>query len=59
MTKLRKLYEFVFELANFEGYLYSKFEKGLSLEIREDVHQWNLELQRDGTVSSESQKFGR
>ena len=32
-TKLRELSELVFELANFEEYLYSKFEEGLSLEM--------------------------
>ena len=36
-TKLRELSEFVPELANFEEYLCSKFEKGLSLEIKEKM----------------------
>ena len=34
---MRELAEFVPKLANFEEYLYSKFEKGLSLEIREKM----------------------
>ena len=33
-TELRKLVEFVPELANFEEYLCLKFEEGLTLEIR-------------------------
>ena len=41
MTKyeieLRELSEFVLELGNFEEYLYSKFEEGLSLEIRKNM----------------------
>ena len=32
-TKLRELSKLVIELANFEEYLYFKFEEGLSLEI--------------------------
>ena len=36
-SELRKLAEFVPKLANFEEYLYSKFEKGLSLEIKEKM----------------------
>ena len=36
-TKLRELADFFLELANFEEYLCSKFEKGLSLEIREKI----------------------
>ena len=36
-TKLRELSKFVLELANFEEYLYSKFEDDLSLEIRENM----------------------
>ena len=34
---MRELVEFVPEQANFEEYLCSKFEKGLSLEIRENM----------------------
>ena len=36
-TKVRELAEFVIEVANFEEYLCSKFEKGLNLEIREKM----------------------
>ena len=36
-TKLRKLAEFVPELANSKEYLCSKFEEGLTLEIREKM----------------------
>ena len=36
-TKLRELSEFVPELINSEEYLYSKFEEGFSLEIREKM----------------------
>ena len=36
-TELRVLVEFVPELANFEDYLCSKFENGLTLEIREKM----------------------
>ena len=36
-SKLRKLADFVLELANFEEYLCSKFEEGLSLEIQEKM----------------------
>ena len=36
-TELRELAEFVLELANFEEYLCSKFQEGLSLEIREKM----------------------
>ena len=36
-TKLRELVEFVFELANSEEYLCSKFKEGLTLEIREKM----------------------
>ena len=36
-TKLRELAKFVLELANFEEYLCSKFEEGLSLEIQEKM----------------------
>ena len=35
--KLRELVEFVPKLANFEVYLCSKFEEGLTLEIREKM----------------------
>ena len=35
--ELRKLSEFVLELANSEEYLCSKFEEGLSSEIREKM----------------------
>ena len=34
---MRELVEFVPELANFEEYLCLKFEKGLTLEIREKM----------------------
>ena len=34
---MRKLAEFVPKLANFEEYLCSKFEEGLTLEIREKM----------------------
>ena len=34
---MRELVEFVLELANSKEYLCSKFEKGLSLEIRENI----------------------
>ena len=34
---MRELADFVLELANSEEYLCSKFEKGLSLEIREKM----------------------
>ena len=37
MRELRELDEFVPELANSEDYLCSKFKKGLSLEIRENM----------------------
>ena len=36
-TELKELAEFVPKLANFEEYLCSKFEKGISLEIRENM----------------------
>ena len=36
-SELRELADFVLELANSEEYLCSKFEKGLSLEIREKM----------------------
>ena len=36
-SKLRELAEFVLELANFKEYLCSKFENGLTLEIREKM----------------------
>ena len=36
-TELRELVEFVPEVANFEDYLYSKFEEGLNLEVREKM----------------------
>ena len=36
-TELRELNEFVLELANFEKYLCSKFEEGLTLEIKEKM----------------------
>ena len=36
-TELRELSEFVLESTNFEEYLYSKFEQGMSLEIREGM----------------------
>ena len=36
-TELRKLVEFVLELANFKEYLCSKFEGDLTLEIREKM----------------------
>ena len=36
-TELRELAEFVPELASFEEYLCSKFEEGLTLEIREKM----------------------
>ena len=36
-SELRELVEFVPELANSEEYLCSKFEKGLSLEIKENM----------------------
>ena len=36
-TELRELSEFVLIFANFEKYLYSKFEEDLSLEIREKM----------------------
>ena len=35
--ELRKLAKFVLEFANSKEYLYSKFEKGLRLEIREKM----------------------
>ena len=35
---MRELAEFVPELANYEEYLCSKFEEGLSLEIREKMY---------------------
>ena len=35
--ELRELFEFVLELANSEEYLCSKFEEGLSLDIREKM----------------------
>ena len=34
---MRELAEFVLELANFEEYLYFKFEEGLTLKIRENM----------------------
>ena len=34
---MKELAEFVPELANFEEYMCSKFEKGLSLEIKEKM----------------------
>ena len=36
-SELRELADFIPELANFEEYLCSKFEEGLSLEIREKM----------------------
>ena len=36
-TELRELSKFVLELANSKEYLCSKFERGLSLEIREKM----------------------
>ena len=36
-TELRELTEFVPEVINFEDYLYSKFEEGLNLEVREKM----------------------
>ena len=36
-TELRELSKFILELANFEEYLHSKFERSLSLEIREKM----------------------
>ena len=36
-SELRELADFVPEFANFEKYLCSKFEEGLSLEIREKM----------------------
>ena len=36
-TKLRELAKFILELANYEEYLCSKFEEGLTLEIREKM----------------------
>ena len=36
-TELRELAEFVLELANFKEYLCSKFEEGLTLEIRKKM----------------------
>ena len=36
-SKLRKLVDFVLELANSKEYLCSKFEEGLSLKIREKM----------------------
>ena len=36
-TELRELSEFFLELANSEEYLCSKFEEGLSSEIREKI----------------------
>ena len=36
-TELRELAEFVLELANSEEYLCSKFEEGLTLEIKEKM----------------------
>ena len=36
-SELRELCEFVLELANSKEYLCSKFEEGLSLEIREKM----------------------
>ena len=36
-TELRELSEFVLELVKSEEYLYFKFEKGLSLEIRAKI----------------------
>ena len=36
-TELKELSEFVPELTNFEEYPCSKFEKGLSLDIRENM----------------------
>ena len=36
-TELRELAKFVLEVANFEEYLCSKFEEGLTLEIRKKM----------------------
>ena len=36
-TELRELAEFVLKMANSEEYLCSKFEKGLTLKIREKM----------------------
>ena len=36
-TELRELAEFVLEVINFEDYLFSKFEEGLNLEVREKM----------------------
>ena len=37
VTELRELSKFILALANSEEYLFSKFEEGLSLEIREKM----------------------
>ena len=39
-SELRELADFVLELANSEEYLCSKFEEGLSLDLRENVNFW-------------------
>ena len=53
-TKLRELAKLILELVNFEEYLCSQFEKGLTLEIRKkNVNYRDLELQGSCTVNIE------
>ena len=45
-SKLRELANFVPKLANFDEYLCSKFEKGLSLEIQEKMSALVIKITR-------------